>query len=149
MVKPRSSEISKWKVNEGRNRKPTLKPMFDYHVNKYTKVSPTDRAIKRARSPMRQERQEQPTQAKPEAIGKKIAEERYDLKISQPAYFAHPFGHPGASSSTGFPGNQMQCCPPPMMPTCPIWDPYRQIWVNYPPMMPMTAWGWGTSPTHF
>jgi hypothetical protein len=30
-----------------------------------------------------------------------------------------------------------------MMPTYPIWDPYRQIWVNYLLMMPMTSWGWG------
>jgi hypothetical protein len=30
-----------------------------------------------------------------------------------------------------------------MMPMYLIWDPYRQIWVNYPPMMPMTSWGMG------
>jgi hypothetical protein len=30
-----------------------------------------------------------------------------------------------------------------MMPTYPNWDPYPQIWVNYPLMMPMTPWGWG------
>jgi hypothetical protein len=30
-----------------------------------------------------------------------------------------------------------------MMPTYLIWDPYHQIWVNYPPMMLMTLWSWG------
>jgi hypothetical protein len=63
--------------------------------------------------------------------------------IAQPLHFAHPFGHPDASSSIGFPANQMQWCPPPMMPTYPIWDSYHQIWVNYPPTMSMTPWGWG------
>jgi hypothetical protein len=87
---------------------------------------------------MRQERQERPKQRKPEAKGKGIAEGGYDLRITQPSHFAHPFGHPGASSVTGFSANQMQWCPPPMMPTYPIWDPYCQIWVNYPSMMPMT-----------
>jgi hypothetical protein len=92
---------------------------------------------------MRQECQERPKQMKPEAKGKGITEERYDPRIAQPSHFAHPFGHPGASGLAGFPVNQMQWCPPPMMPTYPIWDPYRQIWVNYPSMMLMTPWGWG------
>jgi hypothetical protein len=47
------------------------------------------------------------------------------------------------ASSTSFPANQMQWCPPPMMPTYLIWDPYHQIWVNYPSMMPINPWGWG------
>jgi hypothetical protein len=64
---------------------------------------------------------------KPEAKGKGAAEEWYDLRISQSSHFAHPFGYPGASSSTGFPVDQMQWCPSPMMSTYPIWDPYRQI----------------------
>jgi hypothetical protein len=85
-------------------------------------------AIKHPRSSIRQERQEQPKQARPEA--------RYDLRILQPAYFSHPFGHPGALSSIGFSGSQMQWCLPPMMPTHPIW-------VNYPSMMPVASWGWG------
>jgi hypothetical protein len=138
-MKPRSLGDGEWKVNKGRNRKPTFKPTFDYLLSKYTKANPKDRAMKRPRSLVRQERREQPKQMKPGAKGKKILEERYDPKTSQPAYFSHPFGHPGASSSAGFPGNQMQWCPPLMMPTYPIWDPYQQIWVNYPPMMPMTS----------
>jgi hypothetical protein len=141
MVKPRSPEVGEWKVNEGRNRKPTFKPMFDYLLDKYTKANPKDWAMKWPKPPVRQEHREQPKQAKPEAKGKRIAEERYDPKISQPAYFAHPFAHPSASSSIGLPGNQMQWCPPPIMPTYSIWDLYQQIWVNYPPMMPMTPWG--------
>jgi hypothetical protein len=141
MVKPRSLEIGKWKVNEGRNMKFTFKPTFNYHLNKYTKAGPKDQAMKRPRSPMRQECQEQPKQTKPEAKGKRVAEERYNPKISQRAYFAHPFGHLDASSSTSFSGSQMQCCPPPVMPTYLILDPYRQVWVNYLLMMPMTAWG--------
>jgi hypothetical protein len=143
MVKPRSPEASVWKVNERRNKKPIFRPTFDYLLNKYTKAGPNDRDMKRPRSSMRQEHREQPKQAKPKARVKKIAEERYDRRISQPTYFSHPFGHLGASSSTGFPESQMQWCPPPMMPTHPIWDPYRQIWVNYPPMMPMMSWCWG------
>jgi hypothetical protein len=90
MVKPRSPEIGEWKVNKGRNRKPT----FHYLLNMYTKADPKDRAMKRPRPLVRQERRERPKQAKLKAKGKKIAEERYDPKISQPAYFAHPFGHP-------------------------------------------------------
>jgi hypothetical protein len=130
-------------VNEGRNKKHAFKPTFDYLLNKYTKAGPKDRAMKRSRSPVCQERREQPKQMKPKAKGKGIAEERYDPRNSQHTYFSHPFGHPGASSSTGFLRGQMQWCPPPMMPTYSIWDPYRQIWVNYPLMMPMTPWGWG------
>jgi hypothetical protein len=84
-----------------------MNPTFDYLLSKYTKVSLKDRAMKRPRSPVRQERREQPKQTKPEAKGKKIAEERYDPKTPQPAYFAHLFGHPSASSSTGFLRNQM------------------------------------------
>jgi hypothetical protein len=127
-------------VNEGRNKKLTFKPTFDYLLNKYTKADSMDRAMKRPRSPLRQECREQPEQAKPEAKGKRIAKERYDPKISQPAYFAHPFSHPGASSSASLLRSQMQWCPSPMMPTYLIWDPYRQIGVSYPPMTP---WGWG------
>jgi hypothetical protein len=40
-------------VNEGRNKKLTFKPTFNYLLNKYTKVSPKDQAMKRPRSPMR------------------------------------------------------------------------------------------------
>jgi hypothetical protein len=120
-----------------------MNPTFDYLLSKYSKASLKDRAMKRPRSPVRQERREQPKQTKPEAKGKEIAEERYDPKTPQPAYFAHPFGHPNASSSAGFLRNQMQWYPPLMMPTYSIWDPYQQIWVSYPPMMPMTSWGWG------
>jgi hypothetical protein len=47
-----SCEVQK-PVNEGRNKKITFKPMFDYLLNKYTKVGPKDRAMKRSRSPMR------------------------------------------------------------------------------------------------
>jgi hypothetical protein len=112
MVKPQSLKPSKWKVNKGRNKKLILKPMFDYLLNKYTKAGPKDRAIKRSRFPIKQECREQPKQAKPKAKGKGITEERYDPRISQPSQFAHPFGHPGASSSTGFPMNQMHWCPP-------------------------------------
>jgi hypothetical protein len=66
---------------------------------------------------MRQERREHPKQAKLEAKGKGVVEEGHDLWISQPLHFAHPFGHPGSSSSTGFSADQMQWCLPPMMPT--------------------------------
>jgi hypothetical protein len=97
--------------------------------------------MKQPRSLMRQEHREWPKQTKPEAKGKGVAGEGYDPRISQPSHFAQPFGHPGASSSTGFSANQMQWCSPPMMPTYPIWDPYCQIWVNCPPMMAMTPWG--------
>jgi hypothetical protein len=68
--------------------------------------------MKQPRSPMRQ--------TKPEAKGKGITKKGYDPSISQPSHFAHPFGHHGASSLTGFLKNQMQWCPPPMMPTYPI-----------------------------
>jgi hypothetical protein len=80
-----------------------------------------------AEIPDEQERRERPKQTKPEAKGNGIAEEEYDPRIAQPSHFAHPFGHPVASSSTGFSVNQMQWFPPPMMPTYPIWDPYYQI----------------------
>jgi hypothetical protein len=63
--------------------------------------------MKQSRPPARQESYEQPKQMKPEAKGKKIAEEGYDLRNLQPAYFAYPFGHPGASSSISFSGSQM------------------------------------------
>jgi hypothetical protein len=150
MIKPRSPEANNWKVNEGRNKKLTFKPTFDNLLDKYTKAGPKDRAMKRLRPPIRQESREHPKQAKPEAIGKGITKEGYDPRISQPLQFAHPFGHLGASSSTGFPANQMQWFPPLMMPTYPIWDPYHQIWVNYLPMMSMARWGWGgTLPTSF
>jgi hypothetical protein len=105
MIKPRSPKARKWKVKEGRDKRPTFKPTFDYLLNKYTKAGPMDRAMKGPRPPVRQERREQPKQVKPEAKGKKTATEWYDPKISQPAYFVHPFGHPGASSSIGFPGS--------------------------------------------
>jgi hypothetical protein len=141
MIKPRSPEAGKWKVVEGRNKKPTCKPTFDYLLNKYNKVGLKAQAVKWPRSPMRQECREQPKQMKPKAKGKEIAGQGYDPRIFKPLHFAHPFGHPDASSSIGFSGNQMQWCPPLMMPTYSIWDPYRQIWVNYPPMMPMTPWG--------
>jgi hypothetical protein len=55
MVKTRSPGDGEWKVNEGRNRRPTFKHMFDYLLNKYTKADPKDRDVKRPRSPMRQE----------------------------------------------------------------------------------------------
>jgi hypothetical protein len=64
---------------------------------------------------------------KAEAKGKGATEEWYDPRISQYSHFAHPFGYPGASSSTGFPVNQMQWCPSPMMLTYPIYDPHHQI----------------------
>jgi hypothetical protein len=144
MIKPWSLETGEWKVNKERDKKIRVKPTFDYLLlDKYTKAGPKDRALKLARPSMRQECWEHLKQAKPEVEGKGITEERYDTRISQPSQFAHPFGHPGASSSTGFLVNQMQWCPPPMMPTYLIWDPYHRIWVNYPPMMPMTPWGWG------
>jgi hypothetical protein len=76
-----------------------------------------------------------------EAIGTGIAKGGYNLTIAYSSHFSHPFGHPGASSSTGFSTNQMQWYPPPMMPTYPIWDIYHQIWVKYLPMMLMTPWG--------
>jgi hypothetical protein len=123
MVKPWNLKVDEWKLNEGRN----IKPTFDYLLNKYTKAGPKHQAMKRPRPSTRQESREQPKQMKPKAKGKKIAEEGYDLRISQPTYFAYPFGHPGASSSTGFLGSQMQWCSPPMMPTYIIWDPYQQI----------------------
>jgi hypothetical protein len=47
----------------------TIKPMFNYLLNKYTKASTKDRAMKRPRSPMRQEHREQLKQTKPEAKG--------------------------------------------------------------------------------
>jgi hypothetical protein len=82
MVKPWSPGDGEWKVNEGSNRKPRFKPTFNYLLNKYTKAGSKDRAMKRARFPVRQERWEQPKQTKPEAKGRKIAEERYDPKTS-------------------------------------------------------------------
>jgi hypothetical protein len=42
------------------------------------------------------------------------------MKILQPTYFAHPFGHPGAFSSIGLPGTEMQWCSSSMMPNYPI-----------------------------
>jgi hypothetical protein len=127
MIKLWCSETSEWKVNKGRNKKLTFKPTFNYLLDKYTKAGPKDRAVKRPRPPMRQEHQEHPKQAKPDVKGKGITEERYDPRISQPSQFSHPFGHPGASSSIGFPVNQMQWCPPLMMLAYPIWGPYHQI----------------------
>jgi hypothetical protein len=76
---------------------------------------------------MRQGHRERPKQTKHEAKGTGIAVGGYDPTIAQPLHFAHPFGHPSASSSTGFWANQMQWCLPPMVPTYLIWDPYRQI----------------------
>jgi hypothetical protein len=55
MNKQQSSEAGEWKVNEGRDKKITFKPMFDYLLNKYTKAVSKDRAMKRSRSLMRQE----------------------------------------------------------------------------------------------
>jgi hypothetical protein len=43
MVKPQSPEAGEWKVNKGRNKKPTFKPKFDHLLNKYTKADPKDR----------------------------------------------------------------------------------------------------------
>jgi hypothetical protein len=43
MVKPQILEAGKWKVNKGRNKKPTFKPMFDYLLNKYTKAKVPDK----------------------------------------------------------------------------------------------------------
>jgi hypothetical protein len=82
MVKPRSPKIGKWKVNKGRNRNPTLKPTFDYLLNKYTQAGLKDRGVKRPRYSMSQGRREQSEQTKPEAKGKRVAEEKYDSKIS-------------------------------------------------------------------
>jgi hypothetical protein len=82
MVKPRSPKIGEWKVNEGRNKKFTFKPMFDYVLNKYTKAGPKGWAMKRPRSLMRQEHREQRKQTKPKAKGKRVTEERYDPNIS-------------------------------------------------------------------
>jgi hypothetical protein len=114
MIKSRNPETSEWKVNKGRNKKLTFKPTFDYLLDKYTKADPKDRAVKRPRPLMRQDRREHPKQAKLEAERKGIIEgKRYDLRISQPSQFAHPFGHPGASSSIVFSVNQMQWRPPP------------------------------------
>jgi hypothetical protein len=135
MVKPRSPEPGKWKVNEGRNKKLIFKPTFDYLLNKYINAGPKDRAMKRPRSLIRQERRERLKQTNPEAKGKGAAKEGYNPRISQSSHFAHPFGYPGASSSTGFPVNQMQWCPSLLMSTYLIWDPYCQIWENYLPMM--------------
>jgi hypothetical protein len=42
MIKPQSPEADEWKVNEGRNKKLTFKPTFDYLLKKYTKVGPKD-----------------------------------------------------------------------------------------------------------
>jgi hypothetical protein len=110
-------------------------------LNKYTKIGPKNRAMKQPRHLVRQERREQPKQVKPEAKGKKTAGKRYDPKILQHACFVHTFGQPSASNSIDLSESQMQWCPSPMMPTYSICDPYRQIWVNYPLMMPMTSWG--------
>jgi hypothetical protein len=117
MIKPQSIEAGKWKVNEGRNTNLTFKPTFDYLLNKYTKASLKDRAMKRPRSLIRQGCRERLKQMKPEANGMRIVEGGYDPRIAQPSHFTHPFGHPGASSSTGFPTNQMQWSSPSMMPT--------------------------------
>jgi hypothetical protein len=92
-------------MNKGRNKKFAFKPTFDYLLNKYTKVGSKDQAMKRSRSLMRQDRREQPKQAKPEAMGKRVAVEVYDTRVSQSPHFTHPFGHPGVSSSTSFPGS--------------------------------------------
>jgi hypothetical protein len=105
MIKLWSLKAGKWKMNKGRNKKLTFKPTFDYLLNKYTKVGSKDQAMKRSRSPMRQDRREQPKQAKPEAKGKRVAVEVYDTRVSQSPHFTHPFGHPGVSSSTSFPGS--------------------------------------------
>jgi hypothetical protein len=80
--------------------------------------------------------------------GKGIIEEGYNPRIFQPSHFTLLFFHLSASSSMGFLRSQMQWCPPLMMLTYPVWDPYCQIWVNYPPMMPMTPWGWGVLTFH-
>jgi hypothetical protein len=66
-------EARKWKLNEGRDKRPTFKPMFDYLLNKYTKTGPKNQAMKRPRYLVRQEHREQPKQVKPEAKGKKTA----------------------------------------------------------------------------
>jgi hypothetical protein len=83
------------------------------HIQAYIRLPPKqvhqvgskDQAMKRSRSPMRQDRREQPKQAKPEAKGKRVAVEVYDTRVSQSPHFTHPFGHPGVSSSTSFPGS--------------------------------------------
>jgi hypothetical protein len=127
MIKPRSSEAGKWKMNKGRNKKLAFKCTFGYLLNRYNKAGLKDWATKRLRSPMRQDHREQPKQPKPEDKGKKVVVRVYDPRVSQSPHFTHPFGHPDVSSSTSFPGSQMQWCPPPMMPTYLIWDPYCQI----------------------
>jgi hypothetical protein len=81
VVKPRSLGDDKWKVNKGRNRKPTFKPTFDYLLNKYTNAGPKDWAIEWPRSPMRQEHRVHLKQAKPKAKEKKIVGEGYDPMI--------------------------------------------------------------------
>jgi hypothetical protein len=57
MIKPQSPKAGEWKVNKERNKKITFMPTFDYLLNKYTKASLKDRAMKWSRSPMRQEHQ--------------------------------------------------------------------------------------------
>jgi hypothetical protein len=42
MIKPRSLKAGEWKVNEGRIKKITFKPTFDYLLNKYSKAGPMD-----------------------------------------------------------------------------------------------------------
>jgi hypothetical protein len=58
MVKPWNSKIGEWKVNEGKNMKLIVKPVFDYLLNKYTQIGPKDRTMKRPRPLVRQERRE-------------------------------------------------------------------------------------------
>jgi hypothetical protein len=81
MIKPRSPKADKWKMNEGRNKKLAFKPTFDYLLKKYTKAGPKDRVMKRPRSPMRQDRREQPKQVELEAKGKKFVAEVYDPRV--------------------------------------------------------------------
>jgi hypothetical protein len=88
MIKPQSLEAGEWKVNEERNKKLTFKLTFDYLLNNYTKTGPKDLAMKRLRSPMRQECRERLKQTKPEAKGTGIAEEGYNPRVAQPS----PFG---------------------------------------------------------
>jgi hypothetical protein len=54
-------------VNDGKNKKLTFKPTFNYLLDKYTKAYPKDQAMKRPTPLMRQEHREHPKQAKPKA----------------------------------------------------------------------------------
>ena len=60
----------------------------------------------------------------------------------QPKYYTHPYSH--AYDSAGPSRSHMQWCPPPMIPTYPMWNWYLQMWMPYPPMQsPVDISGWG------